>query len=127
MSSTVNAWPAREIDSSSFADLFPNVVESIEWPGDEEGNHYDNMYVTFEGELTDNQEYLARRRIRTTPDGEQREIQAINAYQSIQNYRNITNPTAAQTTAQVKLQAQVIQGLIIMAFPDASRDLGVTF
>jgi hypothetical protein len=128
VSTAIESLANRPIDEQSFADLFPNVVESIEplWINPD-GSWGSDLRVTFEGDLTQNQAYLARRRMRTTPEGEDREKSAINAYQAIQAFRNIAAPSATQTTNQVKLQAQVIQGLIIMAFPDAATDLGVTF
>lgn len=122
MSTTVETWPIRQISGeviteASFSDLFPNAVESIEWDGE------NNMRVTFEGDLTTNQQYQARRRIRTTVEMENLEKQAINAYSSINTYLAIASPTNAQVAAQVRLQAQVVQGLVKLTFPDAAREL----
>lgn len=124
MSTSVDSRANREINEQSFTDLFPNAVEKIEpmWVNPD-GSWGDDLLVTFAGELTSNQIYLARRRMRTTPEMENLEKQGVTAYGNITTFLAIASPTNAQVVAQVKLQAQVIQGLLKLTFPDAAREL----
>ena len=123
MSTTVETWPVRQItggeviDENTFADIIPNAVESIVWDGE------NNLLVTFEGDLTTNQQYQARRRIRTTTEMENLEKQAINAYSSINTYLALAAPNNTQVVAEVRLLSQVVQGLVKLTFPDAAREL----
>lgn len=119
MPNTVTAWPMREITETSFTDITTTAVTSIEWDGQ------NDMTVTFAADLTDNEHYKARRRVRTTAEEEAREVQAVTAYSNITNWNAITSPTNAQVVAQVRALGNVVKGLIEYQFQDAARDLGV--
>lgn len=119
MTRQVEAWPGRAIDDSSFVDITPKAVVEIAW------DLNNDMRVVFAEDLTPNEAYRCRRRLRTTPEQEEIEKAAIGAYNTLQNFRNTTSPNSTAVANQVKAQAQVLQGIIKILFQDAAKDLGV--
>lgn len=129
MSTEVTARAERPITVSSFTDLVPyDVLDIRPLEVRPDGSWSEDITVYFDAEsLTTKQFYEVRRRIRTTPEGEAREIQAINAYKSVNTYLAIGAPNNSQVVGEVRLLSQIVQGLILMSFPEAAQDLGVTF
>lgn len=125
MATTVQAYPAREITTTSFTDLTTKTVVSIgsaspgpvdSWDGE------NDMVVTFSEDLTQAEHDAIRRRMRTTPEEEALEIKAEQAIAAINTYLAITTPTNAQVVAQVKLLSRVCKNLIKMAVQDEAVD-----
>lgn len=116
--------PSRVVGSALFSSLTSATVltstnpnASTPWDGE------NDMVVTFSANLT-NSEYVAcRRRLIRTTEREDLEVSAQTALTTINTYLALADPTAAETTAQVKALGRVYKGLIKMVVPDlASMD-----
>lgn len=102
----------RVPEAAEFADLGATVVEIVE---DGEA-----LKISFDRDLTPEESQAVLRRALLTADEVSIEGKARQAVGQINTYLKITSPTAAQSTAQIKLLSRAVKQLILLVVPDAT-------
>jgi hypothetical protein len=104
---------ARPITETTFNDITPKAVESVEVTDSE-------VKIVFAEELTPDERQAAIRRVVSTSEQEQLERQAKTAVADINAYLALAAPTNAQVAAEVKLLSRAVKKLILMVVPDSN-------